>query len=710
MMFLMDACRIDDRIAVWVKGQENDTKIELPWTPNIFLPIDPLAKKVLERLGLEYFETRRKDYLHRTRPVYCVRIGIKDFESRIRSIERAADFRLPIFNADITPELGFAIHHDVRFCHPMIMHEPESRRQSHSFRSIQTDSLPAGSRFPDLSILEVSARLNSIGKLTKVTLNKKSLEGDQKDLLQRFASVIKDDDPDLILMDHAYSILPILVARCEAQDVPLRLDRFGHTDIKRKEGRVVHSYNQVKFQDAPIKLKGRFLIDSSSNVWRNSGLEGLFELCQLSGAQFQSIASRSFGFAFQQALLRNMASMGILIPYKQKPIPPMMSLLELVKADRAGHTFDPKIGFHKDVAELDFSSMYPWIIFNHNISAETILSKDPPLHPTPQIGIPVSHRRKGLVPLTIKPFLDRRMECKSHPDSKVISKALKWVLVTSYGYLRFREFKLGIAQSHMAVGAYSRDIILKSKEIAESHDFDLIHGIVDSLYLRKDEMANKDILSLCEDIHLKTGIPISFEGIFKWVVFLPSINDPTRPVPARYFGVFKDGTLKVRGIELREHYPPDIVRSLQSDILSVLAKEDSLEGIKDRLDDCIDILRGSIDRIHGADPPSLLCSLTLGREHYRSDVPQKRIMEALKKRGHKSHPGDTIEFIMSKKGAVLLEDFNGRIDHVFYRRLLCRAAYRVLSPFGMRRDQIFGALDVKQRTLMEFCLTTGLEI
>jgi DNA polymerase, archaea type len=42
---------------------------------------------------------------------------------------------------------------------------------------------------------------------------------------------------------------------------------------------------------------------------------------------------------------------------------------------------------------------------------------------------------------------------------------------------------------------------------------------------------------------------LTFEGIHKWIAFVHSKQTDILPVPNRYFGVYGDGTIKVRGIE-----------------------------------------------------------------------------------------------------------------------------------------------------------------
>ena len=63
----------------------------------------------------------------------------------------------------------------------------------------------------------------------------------------------------------------------------------------------------------------------------------------------------------------------------------------------------------------------------------------------------------------------------------------------------------------------------------------------------KNNHRNPKLTTLCDQITAATGVTMALEGIYRWIVFLPSTQQEGRPVPNRYFGVFSDGTLKYRG-------------------------------------------------------------------------------------------------------------------------------------------------------------------
>ena len=73
------------------------------------------------------------------------------------------------------------------------------------------------------------------------------------------------------------------------------------------------------------------------------------------------------------------------------------------------------------------------------------------------------------------------------------------------------------------------------------------------------------------EIEKSTNFSISFEGVYKWIVFDYSKSNPTLPALNRYFGVFEDGTIKMRGIETRKHDTPPLFVNFQQELVNIMA-------------------------------------------------------------------------------------------------------------------------------------------
>jgi DNA polymerase elongation subunit (family B) len=188
------------------------------------------------------------------------------------------------------------------------------------------------------------------------------------------------------------------------------------------------------------------------------------------------------------------------------------NLSELFIADKGGFIFEPKIGVHEQIAEFDFESLYPNIMRKYNLSAETIRCScccqnnnndiaDSKLR-VPELGYHICQRRIGIVPTSLKILLNKRAkykELRNNTESsnsssksselKAIYDArysiLKWVLVTSFGYLSFNNAKFGRIDAHIAVCAFDRQVLLQTAKIAERHGLSLAWNC--GFYMGKEE-------------------------------------------------------------------------------------------------------------------------------------------------------------------------------------------------------------------------------
>jgi len=276
----------------------------------------------------------------------------------------------------------------------------------------------------------------------------------------------------------------------------------------------------------------------------------------------------------------------------------------------------------------------------------------------------------------------------SNPVDKEKAIGLKWVLVTSYGYLRFREFKLGLPSSHMAICSYAREVLLKTMHMAEERGFEVIHGIVDSLFIRKKGITEKEVNDFCTELGLEIGIPVDLEGIFKWACFLPSVNDPERPTPATYFGAFRNGGTKARGIEVRQESAPLVVRDYQQKVLDMMALSDTVDDVRAMVPDFVKLLLRTAKNLNTFDARFLAAGVHVSKTEYKNNIAQKKALDALKKRGVEVNPGQLVHFVFDRTGVVLPDEFTGHADKKYYTKLLVRSLFIVLQPFGYTRDEV----------------------
>lgn len=660
-MWLMDAYPKGRSVVLWLKGKR-DERVEVPFVATLYAA--PGARPVLERANVAFSAVRRQTCFG-WKEVLAIPVERLDrFSAFVRWLERETGWRVPLYDADIAPEMQYLFANNLLPCAAVRIHHGSV--------------LPAEGGYPPLRVMELSREGAQL------------FVDNEPAALEELPALLRERDPDALVMPRAFRELPKL-SGCD-------FHRWDAMPLRYRGGRAFFTYGRVDFRDYAFRLHGRFLLDSASTLGHLEP-DALMELCRLSGARLQQLASRSAGAVFQFALLREMYQRGYLIPHKEKPLSPPLSMATLLKGDRAGLTLDPMLGFHRDVAELDFASMFPWLMVNRNVSAEMLLSAEEPLEHVPGLPLTISRHHEGLVPIAVRPFLERRMEYKRNPTAvnKRRAAGLKAVLVSSNGYLRFREFKLGLPASHMAVCAYARETLLQAKQLAEERGFEVVHGIVDALYVKKRGMT--ELEGLRDDIAALAGIPVSLEGVFRWVVFLPSVNDSRRPVPARYFGVFSDGRIKARGIEVRQRSSPRAVRAFQQRCLETLAPCETARDIKARIPQLGGLLRETIATIPGMGAEELACTITLSKTEYSRDIPQKAIVEQL--RGTEWHAGEPASFVFTEDGVQLAERFSARPDIERYTRLLARSLHVLLQPFGLSRKDVLALAAQERQALLQ---------
>jgi len=158
-----------------------------------------------------------------------------------------------------------------------------------------------------------------------------------------------------------------------------------------------------------------------------------------------------------------------------------------------------------------------------------------------------------------------------------------------FGYQGYRNARFGRIECHEAINAYGRELMVRSMEIAEAHGYEVVHGIVDSLWLRAKEGA-EDLQRLIDHLSGYAGIPVDLEGVYKWIVFLPC---KTTGVGAlnRYYGLLQNGEMKIRGIEVRKHDTPEFINQMQDSILQELKKANNAEEFKECIPRALDIIR-----------------------------------------------------------------------------------------------------------------------
>jgi DNA polymerase elongation subunit (family B) len=720
--------------------------------------------------------------------------------------------------------------------------------------------------------------------LTKIGMNDEVLDGREEDILLGLVETLRREDPDVLFSTNGDGfVLPYLYARAKVNDVEDKfvLGRDTFDGRPKKKGKSYFSYGSILYKPPAHTLKGRLHIDSKSSfMYGEGGLSGLIDLSRLSCIPVQDLSRLSPGSAISAMQVNCALSDGYVVLWKKNVPEDFKTAEELIVADRGGMIYEPVVGVHEGIVEVDFTSLYPNIMANYNLSPETMMCDCCPesKRMVPELLYHVCEKRVGLIPRVVKPLVQRRIAfkklVKAQPERKEMYKQkadiLKWLLVTCldgetivpyeeegqmkfqkiseivdkylpdgegilevnnefhafglkkdmrttrvpvkrvfkfrspekilclrirqgrdlwvtkdhpcyvlengelmvkradeleggealpvivdieheegeehwnlsesrivsieevpprtpyvycfevdkglpgfivegnvfthncFGYTGYKNARFGRIECHESINAYGRDILVRTMEIAEQYGYEVLHGIVDCLWLKPN--GYKDHESFCDHVSREIDIPLDLEGIYKWLVFLPN---KTTGIGAlnRYYGLFSDDTLKIRGIDLRKRDTPKLMKDAQADMLEALSKAGNKEEFLERLPECIGILKRYHDRIRDGECAleDLVITKRISRDldDYSQFNDQVAALMQLRKLGFRVNAGEKIRFVICDsstkepekrvKVAELLEG-DEKYDAGKYIELLLRSGAGMLVPFGYDEEELRGLM------------------
>ncbi|UCF60296.1 MAG: hypothetical protein JSV37_11085 [Anaerolineaceae bacterium] len=531
-----------------------------------------------------------------------------------------------------------------------------------------------------------------------------------RQLLLTMRHLIELYDPDVLISTYGDNyILPRLLQLSQHYGIPLPLNRDRARQVQQKPATSYFSYGRVVFRNEQHLLFGRWHLDCQNAFLANDyGMDGILEIARLTGLPAQTAARVSTGTGISAMQVATALRRGVMVPWQKRHPETLKTGLDLLLADKGGLVYTPIAGLHEHVAELDFSAMYPSIMVHFNISPETVGATCCPGKPVPELGTPVCHHRRGLVPDTLAPLLEKRHRYKAligelpedDPRKEAYRRrysAHKWLLVTCFGYLGYKNARFGRIEAHEAVNAYGREVLLRTKELVEERGFRVLHLYVDGLWIHKPGARSRpDYEALLGEIRAETGLQIGLEGIYRWLAFLPSRTEPRVTVANRYFGAFEDGSLKIRGIEARRRDTPPFIKQTQLEMLNILAQGHDAAGFRAVVPQAVAYAGERLRALRTGQVPvrELVVTHRLSRqlEEYVVCTAAARAARQLGEKGVRLSPGERLPFLLvpgpEKVRAWELVEGEIPYDREAYTQLFLRAAESVLVPVGVNQSAL----------------------
>jgi DNA polymerase elongation subunit (family B) len=746
--WLFDAYPMKDKMIFWIKDENGRSihRLEDTWTPSIYVGSDSRTEleilaenRAVQHYIKSYDFVSRHERIRDHEQSTVLQLTLADaskaasLANTIEDINTNDRFRL--YNIDILPAQSYFYEHDL---FPLAKCKVEDVCKDCKLKWVLNDNVRfTNYRLPEFKVVSLDVTTKQEGRLPSFTDKIDRIiiklenggesieiqEQSEEDALYELMRVTATLDPDFIFTrDGDEWMFPYLATRAEKNNNQLQLvlSREPVPILVRPkrggEGITYFSYGRVHYRAYSVMLFGRVHIDTSNSLIHDpSSLHGLYELARVCRMPLHSVSRSTIGRALTSMQFYIAHKRKLLVPWKPANLEKVKTIKELLVADRGGLIIEPKVDVHEKVAEFDFVSLYPSIITKLNVGADTINCDCCPhsKNIVPELDYRICKKRRGLVAESLEVPLQNRKEYKhfrklaTDDKSWAIFDSRQGILRTighvSFGYQGHAHSHFGLIDGHIAICAWARFIANKARKTAEGLDYDVLHLIIDSLFVKKKNKKpdatyhhhQQQYMKLKEEIEKATDFEISYEGEYKWIAFLSSKGNPKVGVPNRYFGCYQDGTIKDRGIETRRHDTPAYFSRFQREILDIMAKGNDIKEVKALMPEVKDTFQKYKQQLQEGRVPlvDLIFTKMLSKDSnaYTANTAESGAIYQLQDESKSMQPGQILQYIItdyyrknSRKRAIPVALINEKTtyDSRRYTQLLAAVCNSVTEPFG----------------------------
>jgi DNA polymerase, archaea type len=758
--WLFDAYPIKDRMVFWIKDENGHSihRLEDRWTPSIYVgcdgktDLDVLVKnRAVQHYIKSYDFVLRHERIRDCAQSMVLQLALADaskaasLANTIEDLDTHDRFRL--YNVDILPTQAYFYEHDL---FPLAKCRVNTLKDNKLEWELEDNVQFTGYRLPEFKVISIDIVPKQEGRLPSFTDKIDRIiiklengnenetveiqEESEEDVLYELMREIATIDPDFIFsQDGDEWMFPYLTTRAEKNNqTHLVLSRESSVPIfvrpKKEQGQgggggiTYFSYGRVHYRAASTMLFGRIHIDTNNSLIHDpSSLDGLFELARVCRMPLHTISRSTIGRALTSMQFYLAHKRKLLVPWKPASLEKVKTIKELIIADRGGLIMEPRVGVYEKVAEFDFVSLYPSIITKLNVGADTINCDCCPdsKNIVPELGYRICQRRKGLVAESLEVPLQNRKEYKHFRKLATDDKSwaifdsrqgmLRTIGHVSFGYQGHAHSHFGLIDGHIAICAWARFIANKARKIAENLEYEVFHLIIDSLFVKNKaldgtpshhhylpEQQQQQYVRLKEEIEKATNFEISYEGEYKWIVFLPSRSNPLVGIPNRYFGCYEDGVIKDRGIETRRRDTPAYFSRFQKEVLEIMAQGNSIPEVRARMPEVNGVFQKYKKQLQEGRVPivDLIFTRMLSKDAnaYTINTAETTAIFQLQDEGKSMRAGQILQYVVtdyyrrnnSRKRTIPVELINEKTtyDSRRYTELLAAVCNSVTAPFG----------------------------
>ena len=351
-----------------------------------------------------------------------------------------------------------------------------------------------------------------------------------------------------------------------------------------------------------------------------------------------------------------------------------------------GYVFDSRPGLYRNVALLDFKSLYPSIIRTFRI--DPLGLAEPGRDPVPGFDGAAYAREGGILPDLIAGLWAHRDEAKRTGD-RPFQHAVKILMNSFYGVLGARSCRFFDPRLTSSITRRGHEIIRRSKAFIESEGFGVIYGDTDSLFVLLGEHARAQEVAaglaerlngwwsetLAREHRVESSLEVEVESLFERFL-MPTLRGAAKGTKKRYAGLVRNGRgeapeIVFKGLEtVRTDWTP-LARRFQRELYRKVFLDEPYEDYVRSV--CDALLAGELDG-------ELVYRKRLRRpvDAYTRNVPPH--VQAARRQ---SSPGSWVSYVVTANGPLPVEALDAKPDYEHYRdRQLAPAADGILHFLG----------------------------
>jgi DNA polymerase, archaea type len=560
----------------------------------------------------------------------------------------------------------------------------------------------------------------------------------EKAILQKFAEVVKEVDPDVLT---GYNIggydFPLLIERAKAvgfAEFPLGRDGGVPRDMGerlwRVNGRVVadawwSARRELRPKQESLEFVARTLLgDHKLDVdrrniteeWKKDP-EKVMEYCEKDAELALRILERLraiekaadlatvAGLPLEEGLNGRTSLFidSILIPRADRAnigVPPNRYARRDAPIE-GGYVHAIRPGLYRWVDVLDFKSMYPSIIIAKNLCFTTISPSGPTVSPSGAHFL-AKEEREGLIPQILSQLLAQRetfrsesraastQELREYYDG--LQNAVKILMNSFYGVLASSFYRFTDKEIGAAITSFAREAITSIIRALEGEGDHVVYSDTDSVFVQSPELSAAGSREFGETLSKRftvSGATFEFQSVFESFF--------SHGVKKRYVGrtVWPKEELVIRGYENRRTDAFDFQSAALLEIFDLVLKGDT-DGAVRRARELVDLCaKGNVP------PEQLVIARSVrAEEQYnastRDSLPYLRVFRKLREEGYDVIPGMKVAWIVTdaRKTPQAIEPwidgrpFTGRPDYAYYAERVAQTLARVTEVFEWDADSL----------------------